>query len=44
MPRCALCGSEYPSQWAAATCEDDCAEEARNTRSYFANYNPHRKD
>ena len=44
MHSCSECGSEYTSSWAAAQCEDDDRAEDMNTRQWFSNFDPHRKD
>ena len=44
MAQCSYCGSESSYESVIIACEEDCEREAKNTREWFANYNPHRKD
>ena len=44
MHPCSECGAEFTSALAAACCEDDDRERDANTRGWFRNGNPHRKD
>lgn len=41
---CEHCGSEYTSALSAAICADEDREADQNTRQWFSNYQPHRKD
>jgi hypothetical protein len=41
---CEFCGSDWPYEASAAECAEQDALEDRNTREWFSNYNPHRKD
>ena len=44
MFECEFCHSESVSVSAMLACEEECAEQQRESRQIWANFNPHRKD
>lgn len=42
--RCEFCDSDCNSASELIACRQRCEEDDKNTREWFANYNPHRKD
>jgi len=42
--RCEYCHTEHSNASAFLACLEECERESRNTRQWFSNFNPHRRD